>query len=439
MQTNLWIARSQRFYRWLLRLYPQAYQETYEAEMFRMFTSQCLDAYKQSGRTGILSLWPRTLLDLGITVLHEHFVDPRARLGLLEADPNAPLPWKGVLLILIPGLIFFVSQIVQLTSTTLDWFYWSHYRAAYYLIVPVVLVWLLTRRFPVWGLMPFGLLFATLRNYSQRVPVSSLPIVSDLLSAKALDGIRTFITITDGKYLVLTTVSVFVVGGLIWFNMHRRQISRAAWGWLGLYFFLILFQMAAQVYQLITWQGIDLVTAFNSSDVKYYLVDSLLWYLYESLSFLLLIFIGLFFARKYGGFSFLLLLGYLLPTIVFGRYDEKWNAPLPFYWIGIGVVVYRFIVAFVAPIWLARSASEPKRQRATAIPVAIAIASQLSLTIITYAVMTTQTGYLPTPLDFALRIWDQLLIAAGLGLAIALYQPKEGALPSSPTLVVVSN
>jgi hypothetical protein len=102
MKPNLWIARSQRFYRWLLRLYPQAHREIYEAEMFRVFTSQCQDAYRQRGTAGILSLWLRTLFDLGITVVHEHLIDPHARLGLLEANPNAPLPWKGVLLVLIP-------------------------------------------------------------------------------------------------------------------------------------------------------------------------------------------------------------------------------------------------------------------------------------------------------------------------------------------------
>ena len=54
MKTSLWIAGSQRFYRWLLRLYPQAHREVYEAEMFRMFTSQCQDAYKQRGRAGMV-------------------------------------------------------------------------------------------------------------------------------------------------------------------------------------------------------------------------------------------------------------------------------------------------------------------------------------------------------------------------------------------------
>ena len=161
MKTNRWIALSQRLYRWLLHLYPQAYRTTYESEMFHVFTDQCREAYAQRGRLAMLSLWLRTLVDVGVTVVREHLSDPQAKVGLLEAMPNAPLPWKGVLLVLIPGLIFFVSQIEQVTSGN-DWFFLAFYRAGYFLILPVLLVWVLTRRFPVWGLIPFGLLYETL-------------------------------------------------------------------------------------------------------------------------------------------------------------------------------------------------------------------------------------------------------------------------------------
>ena len=65
MKRNHWIELSQRFYLQLLHLYPHAYREQYEMEMFCFFTGQCREAYLQRGSLGILSLWPRTLLDLG--------------------------------------------------------------------------------------------------------------------------------------------------------------------------------------------------------------------------------------------------------------------------------------------------------------------------------------------------------------------------------------
>ncbi len=135
--------------------------------MFHFFTDQCRDVYKERGWFGILSLWPHTLVDVGVTAVREHLTDPQAKFGLLEALPDTPLPWKGVILVLIPGLIFFVSQIVQLTSSE-DWFFLVLYRAAYFLILPALLAWLITCRFPIWGLIPFGLLYETLWSYSRR-------------------------------------------------------------------------------------------------------------------------------------------------------------------------------------------------------------------------------------------------------------------------------
>ena len=78
---------------------------------------------------------------------------------MLEAVPNKPLPWKGVVLVLIPGIVFMVGQIGQLAGE--DWFFLLVRRAAYYLIVPVLLVWFVKRKFPIWGLIPLGMIYRT--------------------------------------------------------------------------------------------------------------------------------------------------------------------------------------------------------------------------------------------------------------------------------------
>jgi hypothetical protein len=83
------------------------------------------------------------------------------------------------------------------------------------------------------------------------------------------------------------------------------------------------------------------------------------------------------------------------------------------------VLIYRFMVALVAPVWLVRAASLPSRQHAAAIPVAIAILCHLSLSVVTWRVITL--GWL----DLVLLIWNQLILAAGLGLAVVLYLPRE--------------
>jgi hypothetical protein len=424
MKTNHWIELSQRFYRLLLYLYPKAYRATYEMEMLHVFTDQCRDTYKQRGPLGILSLWPRTLIDVIVTVTTEHFADPQAKIGLLEAIPNAPLPWKGVLLVLIPGLIFFVSQVEQVTSDQ-DWFFFAYYRAAYFLILPVLLVWILTRRFPVWGLIPFGLLYGTLRSYSPGYLISKFPPYT---YPNSLD---LFGTTFDPSYLIPVSACMVLLCGLVWHNVRQRQISRSAWGWLTVCGLLIVFQITGEVYNTITSQGLDWPTFLSSTDMKQYLIQMPLWHLYDSLPFLLLVFIGKLFARKYEGLSFLILLGYLLPTVIFGRYGI-WNETIPFYLVILAVLVYRFVVALVAPIWLVRAASIPGRQRAAAIPVAIAIISQISLNVIVYLAWANYWNWQPIPLDFLLTtIWNQFIIAAGLGLAVTLYLPT--AKPSDQT------
>lgn len=434
MTTNLWISLSQRFYRQLLRLYPRAYRATYEMEMLRLFKNQCQDVYQQQGGLGILSLWLRTLADVVVTVIREHLSDPHAKLGLLDVIPNAPLPWKGVLLVLMPGLIFFISQVEQLISNN-DWFFLVLFRAGYFLILPVLLVWLLTRRFPVWGLIPFGLLYETLWSYGQRFNFRSLPVLDRFFVSDTVVLFGTSMSAYDLKYLIMTPVCVILLAVFIWYNARRGQIPRSAWKWLGLYGLLILLGIVGEVYRFLLFQD----QYWPPVDLKQYLLQMPLWYLYASLPFLLLIFIGKLFAQKYQGFSFLVLLGYLLPMVLFGRYGS-WNAVVPFYLVGLAVLTYRFVVALVAPTWLVRAASLPSRQRAAAIPVAIAILCHLILSLIVALAWAGQSGYPISLLDLTMTVWDQLIIATGLVLAVNLYLPKEQdqASVSPPALILTT-
>lgn len=435
MKRNRWIELSQRFYLQLLHLYPHAYREQYEMEMFCLFTDECREAHQEHGGLGILLLWPRTLVDVGVTAVSEHLADSQASLGLLQANPNAPLPWKGVPLVLIPGLIFFISQIAQVTSTS-DWFFIAFYRVAYYLMLPVLLIWLLTRRFPVWGLIPLGLLYKVLESYSPHQILSRIPFLRGLPALEA-DPLNPASPIFDLNYLIPLSVCTVGIGVLLWYISRHQQIPRAVWRWLAVYGLFIVFQIGIQTYNFIAWQGLDWSTAFNDPITKYFVIQTPLYFLYEWLPFLLLVFGGALFARNYGGLSFLLILGYLLPTIVFGRYGE-WNDALPFALVSTSLLIYRFVVALVAPVWLVRAASMQKRKRAAAIPVAIAILTHIALNLIAFVTSTNLTGYQPRPLDFAMIVWDQLILAAGLGLAVTLYLPREQTIASPPALVPVA-
>lgn len=432
MKTNRWVVSSQRVYRWLLHLYPQAYRSRYEMEMFRLFTDQCRESYQQQGMPGILSLWLRTLVDMAVTVLQEHLSDPHAKIGLLEAAPNAPLPWKGVLLVLIPGLIFFISQVEQVISNN-DWFFIAYHRAGYFLILPVLLVWLLARRFPVWGLIPLGLFYETLWMYSQRFHFSSLPLIGRFFSPETVTVFGTRMATYTLQDLLVVSLCVILLGALIGYHARRGQIPRSAWKWLGLYGLVVVVGIAGEFYRYAGWWPPD--------QMREYFLQIPLWDLYQSIPFLLLVFIGLLFARKHGGLTFLILLGYLLPTVIFGRYGQYGavEEPIPFYVVSLSVLVYRFVVALVAPIWLARAASIPGRQRAAAIPVAVAILCHISLNFISSLAWAGQIGYPATFLELVMNSWGQLIVIVGLGLAVALYLPdRKDRTVISPSAMVTA-
>jgi hypothetical protein len=435
MKTNRWIELSQRFYRQLLRLYPQAYRTTYEAEMFRFFTSQCREAYQQRGAIGILLLWLGTFVDVGKTVMVEHISDPNAKAGLLEAVPNAPLPWKGVFLVLIPGLVFFISQIVQVTSDK-DWFFIAYYYAAFLLIVPVLFTWSFKRRFPVWGLIPLGLLYAILQSFPPDDLIGKLPFTVHFKPVWIIEGVA-----LNPYYVLVESVVLILLCGFIGYGIYKRQFSNSVWFWLAIYGALIICRIAGEFQPIIDEhiprQNLSWLEIIRMTNMRQYLAQLSLWDLYDPLAFLLLIFLGKLFVRRHRGFTFLLLLGYLLPAIVYGRYGE-WSDAVPFSIVVMIVLLYRFIVALVAPVWLVRAMPALGQQRAALIPVAIATLCSIAFNLILNSVMVKQYAYQVGLFDYILSIWNQLIVVVGLGLAMVLYFPsrKEDDVP--PPLVAVT-
>lgn len=138
MTSNRWIETSRKLYAALLTLYPQEHRAEFGDPMRQVFQDQCRSAYAQQGAFGIFLLWLRTLPDLGYSALLEHVTSPRAAWGLMEPVPNAPLPWKGVFLILLPGLVYLVSQVAQLVTGE-TWFYFVTYRVTFFLILPPII------------------------------------------------------------------------------------------------------------------------------------------------------------------------------------------------------------------------------------------------------------------------------------------------------------
>jgi hypothetical protein len=400
MKNNLWVRISRYIYARLLNLYPKAHRNEYGPDMLQVFTDECKACFQERKGFKLLPLWLRTLGDLIVNVVKEHISDPQSSVGLMEAAPNSPLPWKGVLLVLVPGLIFFVSQVALLINGK-DWFAWMSRRAAYVLIVPVLVVWIWKRKFPIWGLVPLGLLFSTfLTSFWYHFEVLGVNFNTNSIIVWMNERTQGLFTYSINKALAI--VFLLCAIGLLWFLKKRSSVSKSAWIWLGVYGLLVI---------LIYWVGYGFqMDATQNLPVNFLHTILVIAYFgfYSYGGYLVLILLGTFLAKRHGKLTILLLLGFLLPTIT---YSANWS-----------IMVYRFLVALVAPIWIMRSATGKMQRRAGVISIAALLIFQF--------IIGESYGNVTV-------IIDQLIMAAGLALAIALYGKIPDTQNTQPEMDII--
>ena len=422
MKSNRWIESSQRAYARLLKLYPQAHREAYGESMLQVFGDQCREAQACRGGPGLLALWLRTLLDLAVSILREHVTDPNATGGLLDAIPGKPLPWKGVALVLIPGLVFFVCQVAQAFGD--DWFFYMARRAAYILIIPALLVWAWKRKFPVWGLTPLGLLYKTLFDLAYHVQVGMTP--SWLWEIVTPFVVQYWIWLQAGVVLILLTSLTLVARNL----MQREQFPRQAWPWLAVFAVVTFLRPLLFVENVLRANGLEWNAAFSPID-RGWVVDLFYWEFFFAAGFLLMIFLSVLLARRHGSLALLFPLGYLIPTIVYGHYGE-YSGPQVLLTVLIpAVLLYRTLIALVAPVWVARAEALPAQKRIFAVTVGTAIAVQFAVNILT-VVLTDSMG----DATFESYFWvtaDQWIAIIGFGLALALFRALPALSQAGPS------
>jgi hypothetical protein len=138
----------------------------------------------------------------------------------------------------------------------------------------------------------------------------------------------------------------------------------------------------------------------------------------------------------------LLPLGFLLPTIVYGRIYDIWPlASEPGFGlmalVAAAALIYRFMVALAAPLWIVRSANGKKQNRAWIVSMLTLMGIQLAFTIA--LIFVDRSVVQPSNYYVASAVFEQLIIGAGLALAIVLYgkapspqnvEPEMGNPPS---------
>jgi hypothetical protein len=342
----------------------------------------------------------------------------------MEPVPNAPLPWKGVFLILIPGLVYLVSQIAQLTGQ--PWYLVVYYRAAFFLILPVLAVWAITRRFPLWGLIPVGLLFKLVQEIGYQLVV----LHPDAFSGNALlNVILTIAKQVQGDPLIPAGIMAAAIILLAVRYLRKHKPARGFWIWGGLYLLLALVQEAMI---FITW-SYDFSLGYQGympwNEMWAMLYSNIQWDLYNLTAFLLLIFMGTLFTRRHGFFAILILVGYVLPTIVVGTPWDLENNSNQLLIVSSAVLLYRSLLSIIAPVWMSRTRSQDGKKRVVILSIALALT--------VHAVMQFYPLlFYPQPYSISTQwivsvVLEELRLVSAFLLAIVLYQDEQSK-PVSP-------
>jgi hypothetical protein len=424
MINHPWINNSGKIYRSLLCLYPQEHRKDFGVSMQQVFNDQCRCAYQQKGLLGIFLLWLRTLPDLGYTVLLEQSSSKRSSWGLIEPVSNAPLPWKMVLLVLLPGLVYLVSQIAQLTGEA--WYMTIYYRAAYFLILPVLAVWVITRRFPIWGLIPIGLFFKLAQLKLIQISYltdgfSSYPFINTILTAVKLFQKDLLIPI------VLCSLAILWLG---WRYSNQPGVRRIFWILTAIYLLLALLRMAYEIsYVFQAYQDV------TPDQFTLALNVSIQWNLFDFIGLLFLVFLGTLFTRRHGFNAILIPVGYLLPAILVGPYDDP-NMSMRLAAISMAVLVYRLLLAFITPLWISRVGSQAGKKWAIFISVGAALGIHVLFQF--YPLWLSYVQNFPITHGVITTALNEGIIISAFLLAIVMYQNTR-PVEDSPARFLVEN
>jgi hypothetical protein len=226
--------------------------------------------------------------------------------------------------------------------------------------------------------------------------------------------------------ITLSIVFLVVAAWMIIRIARQRGYSSAARVWTGAFVILTLNQMLSGFINYWVANKWSLDKLIISSDLRSMMTVEL-GMAYDAFAlyfgFFLLILIGAFLAQRHGRLALLLPLGYLIPTVVLGKFDYDWGMPYFLLSISIIVIVYRVLVSIVAPVWIVRSANDHAQKRAgmTGLLAAVGILVMAHIVYIVFWMMPF--GGELNILNIYYYLSPELITLAGIGLAVSLYKP----------------
>jgi hypothetical protein len=154
------------------------------------------------------------------------------------------------------------------------------------------------------------------------------------------------------------------------------------------------------------------------------------WQFQDLAQILIIILAGTLLLRRYGSLALLLPLGYMIPSILYGRVTPE-ESLIPFFIIWASVLVYRILLTLIAPVWILRSAGAGRQKRAFGITLLAALLISVALnTLFTIYYFPGQATTDISMFFFSIRY--PILNVAGIGLALALYRSSGDPIRPMP-------
>ncbi len=116
------LRRSERIYGFLLKFYPRSYRQEFGEEMKYVFSESLKDAYREKGEQGIFTLWGRTIIDAGKSLVSQHLENQKGS-DFMKTKSNDIIMQNKIFIriALVTGLILLIPLIAMQFSDEWDW------------------------------------------------------------------------------------------------------------------------------------------------------------------------------------------------------------------------------------------------------------------------------------------------------------------------------
>ncbi|MCI0519110.1 MAG: hypothetical protein L0Z70_02505 [Chloroflexi bacterium] len=365
----------EHLYRALVALYPARHRRAYQELML----THARDLGREAQRRGgwhVAALCARLAADGLANAAKEHLEAFMSGNRLIH-----PAPWSIILLAAIPGLLFTLSR-----QSNTNWAIFMaavNYGYLAMLLFGLPYLWWKQKRFPLWGLLPSGMLF-WFAVYFSGTGLASLFGALAGPNAPRLEQI-------DG----IALLQFLLAAGLFAWLLPGRRIPRSAW---------VVFGLIAAVSLISTYQYS--VWWFGAAQP----FSGILMFLTRSgigpLEGLMLVAAGLLAARRYGVMALLFVLGgsaYMCmdSDYLFLSSNRDWAG------MDIYIAAVTFIYLVVSVVAMLRARSTTGRAAALFLPALVFHAARLSVAMLVN----------PPPQQFS---WGDLALSVNLLLSFLL-------------------